>query len=206
MIFRSKEGKLKTRRVGTKAIADGYGLKVEVVGAPDSEAKMLLMNHKSMLDVLFMEIFYPNDLCWVAKRELGNTPFFGLLLKLPKMILVDREDKKELVRLVKECGERLEDGRVIAIFPEGTRNKHDAFLHFKAGAKIIAEKHKLKIQPAVMINTRKIFDGKRIDPKVGAKIVYLESFVPQKDTDWYEELREKMQRVHDEHSNDISNR
>jgi len=53
------------------------------------------------------------------------------------MIIIDREDKKSLVKLIKDAKDRLSKGRVIAIFPEGTRGNGKKLLKFKAGAQSI---------------------------------------------------------------------
>lgn len=39
------------------------------------------------------------------------------------MILINRESKREIVFLLKEAKDRLEQGRTLCIFPEGTRSK-----------------------------------------------------------------------------------
>jgi len=174
-----------------------FNIKIEMKGEFDTTAQMVILNHKSFLDVIHTEAIHPSNLCWVAKKELGDIPIYGHLMKAPKMILIDREDKKGLVYLLKETKKALDVGRIITIFPEGTRAKGDKFLPFKAGAKMVAEKYNLKIQPVVLVNTRRILDSdKKAVRKIEGRAIYLESFTPQKDTNWYEEIREKMEKVY----------
>ena len=182
-----------------------FNIKIERKGEFDTTANMLIINHKSFLDVIYTEAVHPSNLCWIAKKELGEVPIYGHLMKAPKMILVDREDKKGLVYLLKEAKRALDDGRIITIFPEGTRAKDHKFLPFKAGAKIIAEKYNLKIQPVVLVNTREILDfDNKIMKKVKGSAIYMESFIPEKDTHWYEEIREKMEKVYQDELSYIS--
>ncbi len=173
------------------------GVKLDIEGEPNSEAKILLLNHQSVADIVIMEAIYPADLAWVAKKEIGDIPFFGHILDLPEMIAIDRENKKSLVKLFKDAKDRLKKGRVIAIFPEGTRSNGKRLLKFKAGAKLLAQKLDLKVQPAVFIGTVNVFDSKNFLGNFGAnvKLVYLDMIDPKEDPNWYEKLREDMDKV-----------
>jgi len=170
------------------------GAKIEIFGKIDEEAKIFIINHRSMLDIIALEAIMPNDTCWVAKQEITNIPWFGRINDVPKMISIDREDKRGLIKLLKEAKERIEDGRVIMIFPEGTRSKTNKLLPFKAGAKMLAEKYNLKVQPIVVHGTEKVLDTQThtINPGI-VKISFLQSFTPQRKTSWFEETRQKMQ-------------
>ncbi len=171
------------------------GYKLTIKGEPDESAKLVLMNHQSLLDIVIMEANYPKDIAWVAKKEIAELTFFGQILTLPKMIIVDREDKrKSLVKLFKDVKNRLDEQRVIGMFPEGTRGDGKKLLPFKTGAKLIAEKLDLKVQPVVIVNTREIVDSQNFSAKKGhVTLVYLESIDPKQDSEWFETLRKNMQ-------------
>lgn len=175
-------------------------LPVRVKGAPDPDAQMFLLNHQSDIDIGIMETTTSHDLAWVAKKELFNIPFFGLVLKLPKDIPLERESKTALIKLIKECKERIDQGRVITIFPEGTRTETGKMKPFKAGAKIVADKYSLKVQPVVFLETAYHFSNKRKDFHPGTvTAIYLDSFVADKsDPLWLENLQIKMQKVYDD--------
>lgn len=182
-----------------------FGIRVDEVGSLDPEADMLILNHRSFLDVIYFEGHHPRDLCWVAKKELGEVPILGHALKAPKMLLIDREDKRGIIPLIKQSQSILEQKRVLSIFPEGTRSRKEKMLPFKPGAKLIAEKLQTKIQPIVLVGTREVFDTQSLTLSTRrAKAVYLDSFIPEKGSDWYESLREKMQKVYDEYSQEES--
>jgi 1-acyl-sn-glycerol-3-phosphate acyltransferase len=161
---------------------------------------MFLLNHESDLDIGIMENITKKDLAWVAKKELFDIPFYGLMLKLPNNIAVERESKTALVKLLKDAKDRLDDGRVITIFPEGTRTDSGKMRKFKPGAKMIADKNKLCVQPIVLVNTSRYYNikKKRYAPgKITA--VVLESFIADKsDKEWLNNLRDTMQKVYDE--------
>ena len=126
---------------------------VEIVGEIDEECELFVSNHQNMVDIPIIEHILPNiDLSWVAKKELGDIFLFGNMLTQTGAILIQREDKKSLIELLKESKNRLENGKSLVIFPEGTRNKHHKkMLPFKAGAKMVAEKYGLKVQPIILL-------------------------------------------------------
>lgn len=175
-------------------------LDIRLFGELDKEAQIIMLNHQSFLDVIFLEVIHPSNLCWIAKKQLGDVFLYGHALKAPRMILIDREDKKGLLSLLKISKERLEEGRVLAIFPEGTRGKGERFLPFKQGAKVLAEKFDLRIQPIVIVHSRALFDLAGLS--VGGTQAHFITLPARKSSDsprWYEEMREEMQAIHDEH-------
>ncbi|MDD2950777.1 MAG: lysophospholipid acyltransferase family protein [Sulfuricurvum sp.] len=173
---------------------------IKVHGTPDPDVQMYLINHQSELDIGIMETITPKNLAWVAKKELFKVPFFSLVLRLPKDIALERESKTALVKLIKDCKDRLDHGRVITIFPEGTRTETGKMKPFKPGAKMVADKFALKVQPVVFIATAWHFSNKRKDFHPGTiHAIYLDSFTADKnDPEWLKNLQIKMQKVYDD--------
>jgi 1-acyl-sn-glycerol-3-phosphate acyltransferase len=169
------------------------GIKLETQGKLDESCDMILMNHQSLLDIIVMEYIHSRDLAWVAKKEITDLFFFGHIIKAPRMISIDRENKAGIITLLKEAKDRLDKGRPIAMFPEGTRSDGKQMLSFRPGAKMVANKYNLKIQPIVLFNTRNIVDSKKLLATPGVvKVVYLEPIQASKDTNWFEEIEIKM--------------
>ena len=191
----------KIRKIWAKIQRFVIGYKIEKIGEFDKNADMIVINHKSMLDIIILEEIYPKNLAWIAKKEIGEMPFFGKILKTPKMIEVDRKNSRSIVHLIKEAKNRLDEGRVIAIFPEGTRGRGEKMLKFQDGAKVLSQKLKLKIQPIVLKDTLYNFDVKEVKIRSGKiKVNCLEMIDLSKsqDENWYKNLREVMQKTYDE--------
>ena len=170
-----------------------------VKGKENPDAQMFLINHQSDLDIAVMETSTNKDIAWVAKKALFDVPFFGLAMSLPEDIEIERESKTSLLRLLRAAKDRLKKKRVIAMFPEGTRSKTGRMLPFKSGAKVIADKYELRVQPVVLIDTMSAYNIKKFYymPK-DIKVIFLDSFVADKnDKDWLKNLRDKMQAVYD---------
>lgn len=180
--------------------------KIEIFGAFDESATILMLNHQSVVDIIFLEALHPQNICWVAKKQLGEIPFYGYALTGPEMILIDREDKASLIYLLKEAKKKLEEGRPLVIFPEGTRCKDESkFLPFKSGAKVLAEKFNLKVQPIVLVNSSKLYNTSPFETKGNeARIVALEAFTPEKESDWYERMEQQMQEVYQKHYRELN--
>ncbi len=175
-------------------------LPVKVKGKEDPDAQMFLLNHESDIDIGLTETMTKRDLAWVAKKELFDVPFYGLLLKLPDDIPIERESKSSLLKLLKDTKKRLDDGRVITIFPEGTRSTGKKMRNFKPGAKIVADKYKLRVQPIVLVNTSHYYNIKEYHYRPGwITAVYLDAFDADKDDkEWLKKLQIKMQKVYDD--------
>lgn len=193
-LFNSKNRTIRKFWGRTQRFFGGY--KLEVIGDFKDEANILLINHQSMLDIIVLEEVHPKNLCWIAKAQIGKIPIIGKILSLPKMIAVERENKHSLIKLLKEAKDRVENGRVLAIFPEGTRSQTNKLLPFKGGAKMLVEKLNLKVQPIVIVGSDalkvKEFSFKKADIKI-----FCLDLVDTSKENWLEATRESMQKVLD---------
>ncbi|MDF1883849.1 1-acyl-sn-glycerol-3-phosphate acyltransferase [Sulfurimonas sp. SAG-AH-194-C21] len=180
-----------------------------IKGEESPDAQMFLINHQSDMDVGVVETSTKKDLAWVAKKALFDVPFFGLAMSLPEDIEIERESKTSLVKLLRAVKDRVDKKRTVVMFPEGTRTKTGRMLPFKSGAKFVADKYELKVQPVVLVNTLSCYDIKRFHyaPK-NLTVVFMEPFVADKSNpDWLKDLRIKMQKVYDDElAINISNR
>jgi len=116
---------------------------------------LIISNHRGIIDPLVLEIALEKTNIfglWVSKKELYNSPFFGIFVRHGGSILLDRE-KSQMSGFFAETKEAVKEGSSIFIFPEGTRNKGDeSLIEFKEGFRIIALKNRLPILP-VFIRT-----------------------------------------------------
>lgn len=153
---------------------------------PPNEQFIIAINHRSIIDPLTILIALEEntDLYgeWVAKKELYNSPFFGLFVRNAGTILVDRE-KAQMSDFFKEIKTRVTDGKSVYIFPEGSRNKTDSqLIEFKGGANIMALKNRTRILPVyIKENTAEVLsnainknDRQELNVYVGEPIEYKE--------------------------------
>ena len=188
----------KYRRIWAKFQRYFIRYKVKQIGEFDESADLIVINHRSMLDIIILEEVHPRNLAWVAKKEIGKIKILGGIISLPRMIALDRSNPRSIVSLIKDAKDRLANNRVIAIFPEGTRGRGEKMLKFQEGAKILATKLNLRIQPIVLKDTLNSFDVKNfIIKKSEISMKILPSFKPNGDH-WYENLQNEMQKAYDE--------
>lgn len=116
---------------------------------------LLISNHRGIIDPLVVELALKETNIyglWVSKKELYNSPFFGLFVRNGGAVLLDRE-QRQMSGFFSEVKSEVQKKNSIFIFPEGTRNKSEASLiEFKEGFRIMALKNRLPILP-VFIRT-----------------------------------------------------
>lgn len=132
---------------------DGLGITVVVdnpEAIPATGQYLLVSNHRSIIDPPIIEmVLADTDIygLWISKKELYNSPFFGLFVRNGGSILLDRE-QDQMGGFFADIKTEVKAGNSIFIFPEGTRNKSEAPLgEFKGGSRIIAMKNRLPILP-----------------------------------------------------------
>jgi len=174
------------------------GVKLKTFGKRDEKANLFLMNHQGIMDIVAMEAVENTHFSWVAKKQLFETPWFGHLLRGGDMIAVDRESKASLVKLLKDAQKSIEEkNRAIAIFPEGTRSSTQKLLPFKAGAKMVAKKLNMRVQPIVITGSKYVLNEHNKTGHSGTiNIHYLPAFdVADAPKEWYEKVKEDMKQV-----------
>ncbi len=99
------------------------GLRAQVEGEENipEETAVIMAKHQSAWETLaLLRWFSPQT--WVLKRELLVIPFFGWGLRLLEPIAIDRgAGVNARQQVIKQGIERLQAGRWVVVFPEGTR-------------------------------------------------------------------------------------
>jgi len=115
-------------------------------------AYVVVSNHQSLLDILVLFRLY-RHFKWVSKAEIFRLPFIGWNMALNRYIRIRRGDPKDAVRMMAACGDALESGNSILIFPEGTRSLDGELRAFRHGAFTLALRHHVSILPIVLDGT-----------------------------------------------------
>lgn len=122
---------------------------------PENNDYILCANHKSNWDPIFLAISIPNQIYFVAKKEITTWPIIGWLVNKLGVIPVER-DGRDLASL-KHCIKLLKEDKTIGIMPEGTRTKNIDRANMKDGVSFMALKAKVDIIPVEIISTFKPF-------------------------------------------------
>lgn len=126
------------------------GLKIHIEGAeylPKSSA-IIMAKHQSTWETISLRGMLEPHQSWVLKKELMKIPVFGWALYFVKAIAIDRSaGRKAMVQVVKEGIEALKLGRLVVIFPEGTRTAPGERRKYGVGGAILAEKSGMPVIP-----------------------------------------------------------
>lgn len=117
---------------------------------------IFVCNHRTNVDVVHIAMSTFRNHKYLAKKELFKNKFFGGVLKGLGCIPIDR--KKTDLTAIKLSLAALKNGKILTIFPEGTRNKTEEDLtEVKAGACMLAIKSRSPIVPIWIKNKTKPF-------------------------------------------------
>jgi 1-acyl-sn-glycerol-3-phosphate acyltransferase len=101
---------------------------------------IIFCKHQSAWETLALQQIFP-PFVWVLKKELMWIPIFGWALAVLESVAIDRKSgKKAIDQIVDQGIERLDSGKSIIIFPEGTRVAPGAKKKFGLGGAILAER------------------------------------------------------------------
>ena len=122
---------------------------------PRSGGVIVASNHVAYVDPPFVGAVAPREFFYLAKAELFSNPLFGWLIKKYNAIPIARGafDRRAILRAV----ELLKEGKVLLLFPEGTRNRGERFLEPKLGIGKIALEAGVPIVPAYIHNSGGLF-------------------------------------------------
>jgi 1-acyl-sn-glycerol-3-phosphate acyltransferase len=116
------------------------GLRFRVEGRehlPKQPAIVMAKHQSSWETLAFQQIFPPQ--VWVLKRELLWIPFFGWGLAMTQPIAIDRRSGRRAVEQIIDQGrQRLDTGRWVVVFPEGTRVAPGHCRRFGLGGAVLA--------------------------------------------------------------------
>ena len=100
---------------------------------------IVFCKHQSAWETLALQKIFPPQV-WLLKRELLWIPFFGWGLALLDPIAIKRsQGSKALRQLLEQGTQRLNTGKWVIIFPEGTRVAPGQKKQYQKGGAILAE-------------------------------------------------------------------
>lgn len=107
------------------------GVRLEVAGHPPVAGPVLVVcNHVSWLDILVINAARPCR--FVSKADVKSWPLLGRLVEEAGTLFIEREKRRDAVRVVHHLAESLRAGDVLAVFPEGTTGDGRSVLPFHA--------------------------------------------------------------------------
>ncbi len=141
-----------------KVILKLMGSKARVYGEenlPKDGGYIIACTHTGYVDILNLGVaMYPREIHFMAKKQLFEMKGLGWLIKRLNAFPVDRDNPGPSV--IKIPSQLLKEGKIVGIFPSGTRSSEGTDL--KQGAITIAQLAKAQIVPAAYVGARNAGD------------------------------------------------
>jgi 1-acyl-sn-glycerol-3-phosphate acyltransferase len=144
----------------------------EVVGLdnlPRSGAFLMAANHASHLDPPFIGSQVPRQMCFFARKTLWSGRLLSWWLDAVGTIPVDRDGGQD-VGALKRVLRALADGKVMILFPEGTRSPDGQLQTPKPGVGFIVAKTQVPVVPVRIFGSFEAFGKGAKLPKFGTPI------------------------------------
>lgn len=125
------------------------GIPLHVQGQVPAQGPLLLVsNHLSWLDILVMHA--ARHCRFVSKADVKHWPLIGTLATGAGTLYIEREKRRDAMRVVHHMAESLKSGDIVAVFPEGTTSDGTALLPFHANLFQAAISAEAPVQPVAL--------------------------------------------------------
>jgi 1-acyl-sn-glycerol-3-phosphate acyltransferase len=125
------------------------GITLHAQGTPRPGAKLVVANHVSWLDIAAIHAVIP-EARFVSKADVKAWPLIGRLVSGAGTLFIEREKKRDALRVVHQMAEALRTGDTVAVFPEGTTGDGRTLLPFHANLLQAAVATETPVQPVVL--------------------------------------------------------
>lgn len=110
----------------------------------ETPGQLVVANHPSLIDIVFIIAMIPNACC-IVKPALYRNPFTRGPVSRAAYIASDTPQM-----LVENCVSNLAEGASLVVFPEGTRSVRDQSLRFRRGAAYVQLEARCPVALAVV--------------------------------------------------------
>lgn len=115
-------------------------------GTPPATGPLLVVaNHISWLDIMVLNAAAPAR--FVSKADVKHWPLLGALISGSGTLFIERENRRDAMRVVHHMADALRQGDVVAVFPEGTTGTGQGVLPFHANLLQAAVSAPAPVQP-----------------------------------------------------------
>ncbi|MBI3157308.1 MAG: 1-acyl-sn-glycerol-3-phosphate acyltransferase [Burkholderiales bacterium] len=125
------------------------GLRMQLRGGFRAGAKLVVANHVSWLDIMAVHAHCP-EARFVSKAEVRHWPLVSRLVAAAGTLYLEREKRRDALRVVHHMAEALAAGDTVAVFPEGTTGRGGGVLPFHANLLQAAIATATPVQPLVL--------------------------------------------------------
>jgi 1-acyl-sn-glycerol-3-phosphate acyltransferase len=133
----------------SQGLLRAIGVRLVAEGEFRAGANLLVANHISWLDIAALHAVCPRAR-FVSKSDVRRWPLLGWLIGAVGTLFIERERKRDALRVVHQVAAALHDGETVAVFPEGTTGDGRALLPFHANLLQAAIASEAPVQPVAL--------------------------------------------------------
>ena len=163
-------------------------------------SSIIVFNHQSYMDFLCFASVAPRNIHFLSAEKFFDHKLWRILMVLTGQIKVDRflHDKSISYKAVSD---HISKGKIIGIFPEGTRSPHENFmLKFYNGAIKFALHHRVSVIPVGIVGTFAIWPKhikfpkikKIVEINIGKPMMFFEHYGKQDDNELCSNIMKKV--------------
>ena len=161
---------------------------------PMASGYILASNHVSHLDPPIVGVFLTRQVSFFARKSLWKPGFASWWLNTVGTIPVDRDGGADITA-IKRVIQTLQAGKVIILFPEGTRSPNGQLQEPKGGVGMIACKTRMPVVPARIFGSYEAFGkGGALQLGTPINVTYGPPLLPE-EYDRPEDGRERYQKT-----------
>lgn len=121
---------------------------------PTDRAVIYTPNHTSAFDIPAIVLNAPAPPMFMAKKELAKIPMLKKWMDVLDCVFVDRSNKNSAHSSLQDAIDKVNTGRSLVVFPEGTRSKTGELGEFRGGAMKVAMETGAVVVPVVIEGAR----------------------------------------------------
>lgn len=154
---------------------------------------IIASNHNSLIDPPLIGASIPRGVYFMAKKELFEIPILGSVIKKAHAFPVDRESPEP--SSIKKAIYLLKEGKILLIFPEGTRKKVE---NINKGVSVLSHLSEKPVVPSRIVNNDKIKSLSQLIYIIGKPVEFPLSSSEKASPEIYDKFTDKiMKKIYD---------
>jgi 1-acyl-sn-glycerol-3-phosphate acyltransferase len=151
IVFPFLDDPARMRRVGwwARRMLEVMGIGLQVEGVARPGGALLVANHVSWLDITALHAVVPQAR-FVSKADIQSWPLLSRLADAADTLYLQRERKRDALRVVHLVAQALSERQTVAVFPEGTTSDGRSLLPFHANILQAAISTDTPVQPVAL--------------------------------------------------------
>lgn len=130
---------------------------------------LIACNHQSYLDVVMLGVASPRPVSYVARAGLFRSPALAWLIRSLNAFPLS-EDGNPLAA-IRETLRRLQEGKLVVLFPEGGRTNDGLLQSPKPGIGLLLRKSRVPVVPTAITGAWDAWPPTKLTPRFGSALV-----------------------------------